>query len=287
MTVCGKNTVFRYTPTFHIIDICITSMKTTASLALLLVSLTANAEPCLNVSDETRVTGVSQCLLTHRFGAHDAPHLLIWLHGDGSGGKPASYHLPIAEKAVETFDTANIVSVGLIRPGYPDGSGDSSSVAPGHDGRNDHYTGENVSEVAGAIRNLKKRYATKHVTVIGHSGGAATTAIILGMEPGLIDSAVLVSCPCDLVAWRAGRKAWTRSENPMDWAEKVPSTTRIVALTGSRDGNTIPDLAKRYVDALLARGVPARFSEIPGTAHNEALGAKEVNEVIAKLIHSL
>jgi hypothetical protein len=106
------------------------------------------------------------------------------------------------------------------------------------------------------------------------------------MEPGLIDSAVLVSCPCDLVAWRAGRKAWTRSENPMDWAEKVPSTTRIVALTGSRDGNTIPDLAKRYVDALLLRNVPARFLEIPDTTHNEALSTKEVNETIAELIRS-
>ena len=259
-------------------------MKITASLALLLVSLAANAEPCLNENDETRVTGVSQCLLTHRFGARDAKHLLIWLHGDGSGGKPARYHLPIAQTAAEALGTDSVVSVALIRPGYPDGSGNASSVNPQHDGRSDHYTRENVSEVAGAIRNLKKRYATKHVTVIGHSGGAATTAIILGMEPGLIDSAVLVSCPCDLVAWRAGRKAWTRSENPLSWAEKIDPTTRIVALTGSRDDNTRPDLAKRYVDALLLHNVPARFLEIPDTTHNEALSAKEVNETIAELI---
>ena len=259
-------------------------MKTTAALALLIVSMTANAEPCTNENDETRVTGTSQCLLTHRFGTPEAPHLLVWLHGDGSGGKPARYHLPIAEKAVETFGAGNVISVGLIRPGYPDGSGDASSVAPGHGGRSDHYTRENVSEVASAIRNLKKRYATKRVTVIGHSGGAATTAIILGMEPDLIDSALLVSCPCDLVAWRTGRRAWTRSENPMDWAEKIPATTRIVALTGSRDDNTIPDLAKRYVDALLSRGVSARFLEAPDTTHNDALSAKEVNEAIAELI---
>lgn len=177
-------------------------MRTTAALALLLVSMTVNAEPCVNENDESRVTGTSQCLLAHRFGTPPAPHLLVWLHGDGSGGKPARYHLPIAEKAVETFGAGNVISVGLIRPGYPDGSGDASSVAPGHGGRSDHYTRENVSEVASAIRNLKKRYATKRVTVIGHSGGAATTAIMLGMEPGLVDSALLVSCPCDLAAWR-------------------------------------------------------------------------------------
>ena len=70
----------------------------------------------------------------------------------------------------------------------------------------------------------------------------------------------------------------------MDWAEKIPATTRIVALTGSRDDNTIPDLAKRYVDTLLSRGVPARFLEVPDTTHNDALSAKEVNEAIAELI---
>lgn len=261
-------------------------MKTLIALALLLGSLAANAEPCPNDSDETRVTGISQCLLARNFGPPGAEHLLIWLHGDVSGGGPAKYHIPVAQRATEALAAGSVSSVALIRPGYPDGSGESSSVAPLHDGRSDHYTRENVAEVAAAIRNLKKRYLTKRVTVIGHSGGAATTAIILGMEPGLVDSAVLVSCPCDLVAWRANRKAWSRSENPMAWAEKLAPSTRVIALTGSRDDNTPSDLAKRYVDALIGRGIPARFAEIPYASHNEAFKADEVTKAITELLHA-
>ena len=260
-------------------------MKTLIALALLLASLAASAEPCPNDSDKTRITGVSQCLLTQHFGTPGAEHLLIWLHGDVSGGGAAKYHLPIVQQTTEALAAENVNSVALIRPGYPDGSGESSSVTPQHDGRNDHYTRENVSEVAAAIRNLKNRYPSKHITVIGHSGGAATTAIMLGMEPGLIDSAVLVSCPCDLVAWRANRKAWSRSENPMTWVEKIAPATRVIALTGSRDDNTAPDLAKRYVEALLGRGIPALFAEIPNASHNEAFKAGEVKEAITELLH--
>lgn len=262
------------------------AMKTLIALVLLFGSLVANAEPCSNGSDETRITGVSQCLLVRHFGPPGAEHLLVWLHGDVSGGGPAKYHLPIVQRTTEALAAEKVSSVALIRPGYSDGSGESSSVDPLHDGRSDHYTRENVSEVAAAIRNLKSRYQSKRVTVIGHSGGAATTAVILGMEPGLVDSAVLVSCPCDLVAWRANRRAWSRSENPMGWTEKVVPSSRVIALTGSRDDNTVPDLAKRYVDALIGRGVPARFTEIPYASHNEALKVGEVTEAITELLHA-
>ena len=261
-------------------------MKTLIALSLLLTSLAANAEPCPDDNDGTRVTGVSQCLLTHHFGPPAAEHLLVWLHGDVSSGGAAKYHLPVAKRTTEALAAGTVNSVALIRPGYPDGSGESSSVDPRHDGRSDHYTRENVSEVAAAIRNLKKRYQSKRVTVIGHSGGAATTAIILGMEPGLVDSAVLVSCPCDLVAWRANRKAWSRSENPMVWMETTGPATRVIALTGSRDDNTVPDIAKRYVEALIERGIRARFAEIPNASHNEAFKASEVMEAITELLHT-
>ncbi|MFB0935123.1 MAG: hypothetical protein QMB52_05075 [Propionivibrio sp.] len=64
-------------------------MKTLLALALLLGSLATNAAPCPNDSDQTRVTGTSQCLLAHHAGPPGAAHLLVWLHGDVSGGGPA------------------------------------------------------------------------------------------------------------------------------------------------------------------------------------------------------
>jgi len=263
-------------------------MKTLIALTLLLASLGANAEPCVNANDETRITGTSQCLLLRHYGPDNAENLLVWLHGDVSSGGPANYHFPIAEKATGTLAAHNVHSVALVRPGYPDGSGDSSSVDPLHAGRSDHYTRENVAEVAAAVRRLKERYQAKRVTVIGHSGGAATAAILVGLEPDLVDSAVLVACPCDLVAWRASRKGkeWNRSENPIGWTDKVAPATRVIALTGSRDDNTGPDLAKRYVDALRARNINARFVEIAGATHNDAFRAGEVTAAIAELLQA-
>lgn len=259
-------------------------MKRLSTVVLLLVFFSAHADPCPDEKDEKRVTGVSECLLTRHYGPESAPHLLIWLHGDGSAGGPANYHFPIAGKAVTALAAQSVQAVALVRPGYPDGEGGVSTVAPDHGGRSDHYTRRNIDEVAGAIRRLKERHQARDVTVIGHSGGAATTAIILGTHPGLIDNAVLVACPCDLVPWRAGRRAWNRSENPQAWVEHVATTTRVLALTGSRDDNTSPELARHYVESLAARGVNARYVEIANATHNSAFRATEVTEAISSLL---
>lgn len=263
-------------------------MKVFLAIALLLVSFGSRAEPCANADDQTRVTGVSQCLLTRHFGPLAAENLLVWLHGDVSSGGAANYHFSVAEGTTGTLAGQNVQSVALVRPGYPDGSGDSSSVDASHAGRSDHYTRENIAEVAAAVRRLKERYQAKRVTVVGHSGGAATAAIMLGMEPGLVDNAVLVACPCDLAAWRASRrgKEWSRSENPAMWTENVSAAARVVALTGSRDDNTAPDLARRYVDALRSRKVDARFVEVAGASHNDAFRSAEVTRAISELLQA-
>ena len=256
-----------------------------AFLALALLATAAGAEPCATDNDETRVTGATQCLLARHFGAKEAPHLFVWLHGDVSSGGPANYHFPIAQKATEEFATRGVHSVALVRPGYPDGEGNTSTVDPAHSGRKDHYTRENIDEVATAIRRLKAHYAAQRLTLIGHSGGAATAAILLGAAPDLADSAILVACPCDLVAWRNTRRgAWPRSEDPMTWAEKVLPTTRLIALTGTNDDNTRTDLARRYVDALRSRNITARFVEIAGASHNDAFRSDAVSKAIADLL---
>ena len=36
----------------------------------------------------------------------------------------------------------------------------------------------------------------------GHSGGSAITASLIALYPHLVDHAVIVSCPCNINAWR-------------------------------------------------------------------------------------
>jgi pimeloyl-ACP methyl ester carboxylesterase len=258
--------------------------KSLLAAALLAASTTALAAPCAADDFETRVTGVSQCLLMRRYGPADPAALVVWLHGDVSSGGPANYHFGLAQKAADDLAPQRVLSVALVRPGYPDGSGEASSVGFTNGGRSDHYTKDNISEVGAAIERLKARYRPKTVVLVGHSGGAATAAVLLGMKPQLAEGAVLVSCPCEIARWRAGRRPWERSENPLAWAGRTPASVRVIALTGTSDDNTGQDLATTYVAALSARGIDAVFAPIAGATHNSAFRAPEVTAAIAKLI---
>ena len=177
-----------------------------------------------------------------------------------------------------------MLSVALVRPGYPDGSGESSSVAFGQGGRSDHYTKENIAEVGAAIEKLKAHFKPRTVVLVGHSGGAATVAVLMGMSPQLAQGAVLVSCPCDTARWRIGRRAWDRSENPQGWARSVSPSTHVMTLTGGNDDNTRPALAHGYVDALKARGVDASAQVLPGQTHNSAFRSPEVQQAVGRLL---
>ena len=68
------------------------------------------------------------------------------------------------------------------------------------------YTIQNIDMVAEAIQNLKNYYGSEKVILVGHSGGAATAGIIIGRYPSLIDSTILISCPCNVNKWRSSPK---------------------------------------------------------------------------------
>ncbi len=261
--------------------------KLLVSLCLLVAVPNAFCAPCTPEDFESHVSGSSQCLLMRRFGLTEPETMVVWLHGDVSSGGPANYHFAVAQSAAAHFASARVVSIALVRPGYPDGSGESSTVAPLSGGRTDHYTLENLEEVGVAIERLRAHFKPKFVVAVGHSGGAATAAVLLGMKPGLLDAAVLVACPCELVAWRANRpgaRQWTSSENPRAWADKVSTASQVIALTGAKDDNTQPDLARGYVNALQARGVEARFALLPDESHNSAFRSPQVIRALTDLL---
>ena len=253
-------------------------------LLLLLCSANSLAAPCPEPLSATKVSGKEHCLLMRQYGS-DAPEtLLIWLHGDVSSGGPANYHFPIAEKATSDLGADTLTSIALVRPSYPDGSGEESGYAFGHGGRSDHYTDKNLGEIIGAIERLKTHYRPKRTVLVGHSGGAASAAIIIGMAPAIAEAALLVAIPGDLRTWRAGRRHWSRSENPSDWVGKVAPTTRVIALTGDLDTNTWPELAQQYTQLLQKNGVRAQMRLIERVDHNGAFRAPEITASLRELV---
>jgi len=241
--------------------------------------------PCRAEDFETSVTGVSECLVMKKYGytGPSAPEaMLVWLHGDLSLGGPAEYHFPIAKRAAFLFEKDKVLSVALVRPGYPIDGGSSSSG--NNYGRIDSYTRENIEEIGAAIERLRARYKPKKVIMVGDSGGAAIAAVLLGMKPDLAEGAVLSSCPCDLVSWRAGRHPWPHSESPIQWTDRVRPAARVIALTGSRDSNTFSDLAQRYIAALKERGIDAEFQLVRGATHTGVIRSEPLSDAVQKLI---
>ncbi len=212
------------------------------------------------------VLGNGLCLAASTFGAETAgqqPVLVVVVHGDISDGGRATYHATFAQKLVRP----GVVAVALTRPGY---ASDSGRVSEGSTlGRQDNYTAGNVAAVGAAIAELRRHYRARRVIYVGHSGGAAVGGVLIGKSPGLIDAAVLVSCPCDVARWRRERwrDRWRWSESPSQYAARVPPGTAVVAITGSRDTNTAQQFAEDYVRKLIRRSVNARFIAVDGAGH--------------------
>lgn len=208
----------------------------------------------------------------------EGPTLVVMLHGDVSRGGAADYLYSFADRIAGA--NAGVTAVALLRPGYYDDDGQTS---PGSNtNRRDHYTSENNALVAETIRSLRADSGATKVIAMGHSGGAAQLGAIMGKEPGLIDTVVLVSCPCDVPAWRKanGRKPWRKSESPQDFVGSIAPSSRVIAVTGSRDNNTASAWGIAFVKAAAEQGAYSEFFEVSGAKH----GFRGLSDKVAELI---
>lgn len=240
------------------------------------------AGPCLNNDHVTRLAAHGQCLALQTYYAkqavHPQPILLIFIHGDGiPGGGPADY---LKVQATQ-FSHTDVVPIVLIRPGYYDSYG-HYSTGNGYgfacDGYPcDGYRPQVVATLAAAIANLKQFYQPRAVILVGHSGGAMMSGIILGKYPQLVDAAVLASVTYNVKAWAASHQgwgSWNQSLSPSDFVAKIPKKDLVYILSGEQDRNTWPKMARQYYSALKKHGVDAHFVSVPKANHNSVVLAK-------------
>jgi predicted esterase len=221
----------------------------------------------------------------------DSPVLLLVLHGD-LPDPPPSYQYEFA-KAVTDRNPA-VVAAGILRPGYRDPTGDQSS---GDMGRAiaDNYTPEVVDAVARAARQLAKEDTARAIVLVGHSGGAAIVADVLGRYPEIARAALLVGCGCDPRAWRARRRVRTgnpmfdgptRSILPIEIAKDVAPATIVRMIVGEKDDVAPPADSQAYATALRQHGVDVSVDVVPDLEHN-ILFAPQVFDVLAGILKQL
>ena len=194
------------------------------------------------------------------------PVLRVYLHGDNSRarkrGFPSSYMYAYAART-----PPDTVSVAMLRPEHFDHEGRQSSDKTY--GRRNWETAEDIDEIAAAARRLRKHHNASRVVMIGHSGGANTSAVMLGRHPGTADAALLVGCACDKVAKAEyhGRRVRDQDLNPLDYVDDIPPKTRIIAVTGSRDDTNPASICRPYISRLKERGLSARLDIVQGAKH--------------------
>jgi pimeloyl-ACP methyl ester carboxylesterase len=203
----------------------------------------------------------------------DAPVLVLVLHGDLPEPAP-SYQYEFAKVIADRVES--VVAAGVLRPGYRDPTGAQSS---GDLGRAvaDNYTPEVVDAIARAARELAQEDHAHTIILVGHSGGAAIAANLLGRHPDLARGAVLVGCGCDPSAWRARRRfatgnpmfdGPTRSLLPLDLAHDVDPGTLVRMVVGQNDDVAPAADSQGYATALRRRGIDASVDVVPGLGHN-------------------
>lgn len=262
-------------------------MRFLFSFVLLITSYATVAE-CDNSPKNVSIDGTCTRIMTFTSEAKlTNPTLVIVLHGD-SPFQPPGYQYIFAKKLA--LMTKNVVAVGLLRPGYTDPQNRTSGGNKG-ESIGDSYDIERISQIMLAVDALVERYHPSKVVLVGHSGGAAITANLIGLYPGKIDLAFIVSCPCDVSQWRKDMFALTREPvfegdipalSPHTLAKSVSEDTHVTLIVGSQDVVTRPYLSKQYMEQLKESGVPVVLKMVPG-GHDILLNTEVLAAVASTL----
>jgi len=218
------------------------------------------------------------------------PVLVVLVHGDIPSPGQGLYELAQAIAGL----TDDVVAAGVLRPGYQDAQGETSSGKLGY-AIGDNYTPEVVDAVDAAVRKLKAAYHPRTVVIIGHSGGGAISADLMGRHPGDADAAILLACGCNpnefMQRWVREHPVFPKnlpnpSLLPLDLAPKVSPKSRVRMVIGDKDDVVRLVDSQAYAQALRARGVDVKLAIAPGVGHNDVFLAPQtlaaINDILAK-----
>ena len=250
--------------------------------------------PAIDVGGRAISLGASEHKIAGRVYVEGPPSagapLIVVLHGDAPFRKP-TYHYGFASTLSKRLPGVPIAA--LLRPGFSDLYGGRSDGRRGN-ASGDDYTRDVTHAVSNAITSLRGEFSASSVVLVGHSGGAAIAANIAAASPRLIDSLILVSCPCDVPAFRRHMARqhfspfwlWpSDSESPLETVDRL-TATRIFAVTGEQDPITPVTYARAYIDAAGGRGLSATLTVLPKRGH-EILNDEAVLELTQQRVAEL
>jgi len=258
--------------------ICVSSAAALLAIALTgAFSASALAEDC--EADPNQALSVAGgCLAIESHVSRPGGPLVVFIHGDSGISRRYTGQLDRIRDSV-------INLVVLARPGFRTRDG-RMSTGPDSD-TYDNYTPAVIDSLGSALRQLRKFHNASRPVLLGHSGGAMISGILMGRAPGVAEAAVLVAWACNTPKWRAWRELsagksgnWPNSLSAHDYLDQYPASSRIYALTGDVDDNTKPSFARACVEALRARNIKATLEIVERSGHNRVMRSEKVLEAI-------
>ncbi len=267
-------------------------MKALFTFALFATLFSATVAAQTHVSDgEVVVDGVITQIRTYESeGLTDRPILLVALHGDSPRNNP-SYQYGFARTVASK--AKNTVAVGLLRPGYTDDADRTSDGVRG-EAIGDNYDASRIDQIAKVIEQLGGHHNAQGVILAGHSGGSAITAKLIAAYPSLVDHAFVVSCPCDINAWRKdmiklsgyeGFKGPLDVISPVDVIADISDEKSVSIFVGDKDKVTQKYLSQEYFEKLVSHNKKADLTVLDGE-HNIFLH-KQILASVVEAVASL
>lgn len=202
------------------------------------------------------------------------PNLVVVIHGDAPFNNPGYQYRAAKIIAVQNN---NVIAIGILRPGYLDPDGNKSAGVRGLT-TGDNYTADVINAIAEAIKYFKVLYHPGRIFLVGHSGGAAIAADIIALKAGLVDKAVIVSCPCNLSQWRdymakkqPGVTAWkdsVASISPEELVSSISNQEEVLIISGKNDDIAPTQLSVNYSNKLKEHGIKSALIQIPNQGHD-------------------
>ena len=204
------------------------------------------------------------------------PVLMVVIHGDAPFNEPEYQYVFAGKVAAANRD---IVTVGLLRPGYIDPQGNRSEGERGNS-VGDSISVTNTEAIAEAIDGLRRRWSARKVVVAAHSGGAALAANILNRHPSLIDHALLVSSIYDVERWRKHMFERTgesifhgdiESLSPIEQITEMSNQVEVILMVGTEDEIAPTSFSEQYEIATRKHGKRVRLVRLEGEGHDTFL----------------
>jgi hypothetical protein len=213
--------------------------------------------------------------------ANMAAPMVVVLHGDAPFVN-RRYQYAFASNLAGAVPGTRVFTV--FRPGSADPNEAKLGVERAVAFR-DSYRLEVVDDIARAIESLKARWNAPGVILVGDESGAAAAAYVAALHPDLVQSAVLILCPCEIPALTFHRTLLTvHSVSPLQALDQMSKRTKVTAIAGTNDSMR-KEIASSYVAKAAALGISASLVLIP-TRGRGFLNDPILIKDIARAIHN-